>query len=295
MPLEASAANEPVSLRLSTGFDSAITDADAGFSRLTGWPRGEALGQTVAILFGPWSDRAAVDRITRAVERGEELEPLPVKLYSYSGNVFDAMVAVAPDGAGGVICRLDAGAGIADVVHRPSDGESRDVVVPAPDRLLPVLIEILNDGVAVVDEDERIVAANGVFARMAGHSAEDLAGVAVARVMELRFPPGENETMGAAVFTAPEATVRGAAVTTGRGIDHHGRPFRVYTFRASAAAAQPRPSSPLEARTEVFEQTLARKVERGGMPVAVGMLEIVADDEMARNLGSIWRDTLERA
>ncbi|MDD3446836.1 MAG: PAS domain-containing protein, partial [Zavarzinia sp.] len=174
MSLEARAANEPVLLRLSTGFDSAITDVDTGFSRLTGWPREEALGQTVAILFGPWSDRAAVDRVTRAVERGEDLEPLPVKLYSYTGNVFDAMVAVAPDGAGGVTCRLDANAGVAEVVHRASDDESRDVVAPAPDRLLPVLIEILNDGVAVVDEDERIVAANGVFARMVGHAPDEL-------------------------------------------------------------------------------------------------------------------------
>lgn len=293
--MPSSAVSTAAHLRLTTGFDSRITEVDPAFSRVTGWPAEEAVGQTVAILFGPWSDRSAVDRITRAVEQGNEQEPLPVRVYGYAGNVFDALISVAPDGQGGVECVVGEAMGFIASAPVAIDGGAATVVPPAPERLLPILMDALHDGVAVVDEEQRIVAANAAFARMTGIDADELIGTPVDKVLELRFPPGEREPMGAAIFTGAAANARSAAVRMSRGIDHRGRPFRVMALRASAANGPRPPDAPLGTRMEIFEQTLLKKVERDHMPVAVGLLEIVADDEIARNLGSIWRDTLERA
>lgn len=288
-----------VQIRLSTGFNSSITAVDAGFTALTGWPEAEALNQTIGILFGPWSEHAVVDRLTRAVERGDPVEPTPVKLYAYNGQTFDTVVSVDPAGPGAVTVSLQgaAAAGLAPAVAAQSRaGEAFELVPPQADRLLPALLDALRDGLAVVDEDGHILLANEIFGRMVGQDAPDLPGRLLADLLDLRFPPGESEGLGAAVIHVPGAANRSATVNTARGLDQRGRPFRVLTFRVTAAsAAPPRPTSPLQTRPEVLEQTIHRRAVGEGRPLAVGLLEIVADDEIARNLGSVWADTLERA
>ncbi|PWR22354.1 PAS domain-containing protein [Zavarzinia compransoris] len=289
---------DSVQIRLTTGFDSHITAVDEGFAALTGWPAGEALNQTIAILFGPWSERGTVDRLTRAVERGETVEPTPVKLYAYSGQTFEAVASVAGGGPGVSVLTLHGPAGLGAPVPAAAQGpaEVAELVPPSADRLLPALVEAMRDAFAVTDEEGRLLLGNEPLGRMLGTALADLAGRPLAEVMDLRFPPGESEGLGAAVIHAAGAAHRSAAVNTARGIDQRGRPFRVLTFRATASGAGPaKPANPLQTRLEVLEQTLVRRISQEGRALAVGLLEIVADDEIARELGSVWGDTLERA
>lgn len=284
-------------IRLSTGFDSRILSVSPGFSALTGWPAAEASGQTLAILFGPWSDRATVESLTRALERGEPLEAQPIKLYSHAGTAFDALVEVAPDGAGNMVCVLKgANSPAPTAISRP--GKARREVTPPPaDRVLPVLIEAQRDGVVVIDDADQITMVNQAFLRLVGMTREEITGQAMSTVAELRFPPGDSDaSMGAATILAPQALAASAAVTMGRGVDNRGHGFRVLSFRASAATANGghRQTDPLEARPEFFENALMRRLGGDRPPVAVGLLEIVAAEDMAADLGSIWRDTLER-
>ncbi|PWR22783.1 PAS domain-containing protein [Zavarzinia aquatilis] len=286
-------------IRLSPGFDSRILSVSPAFSTLTGWPSAEASGQTLAILFGPWSDRATAERLTRAVERGETLEAQPIKLYNYAGSAFDAFVEVAGDGEGNARCILRGAGGAAPAaVQSVALGEkSRQVVPPTPDRVLPVLIEAQRDGVIVVDDTDHISMANQAFLRLVGLQREEIIGRPLAAVAELRFPPGDGDgSIGAATILTPQALASSAAVSMGRGADNRGNGFRVLSFRASAAAANGghRQTDPLEARPEFFETALMRRLGVDQRPVAVGLLEIVAAEDLAADLGSIWRDTLER-
>lgn len=284
-------------IRLSTGFDSRILSVSPAFSAITGWPAAEASGQTLAILFGPWSDRATVEQLTRAVERGETLEAQPIKLYNHAGSAFDALVAVTSDGAGGAICVVKGTEGPAPGLVKIQGQARHAVVPPSPDRVLPVLIEAQRDGVIVVDDADHISMANQAFLRLVGMTREELTGQLISAIAELRFPPGDSDgSMGAATLLTPQALATSAAVSMGRGVDNRGHGFRVLSFRASASVAHGghRQTDPLEARPEVFEATLLRRVGIDQHPACVGLLEIVAAEDMAADLGSIWRDTLER-
>lgn len=284
-------------IRLSTGFDSRILSVSPAFSAITGWPAAEASGQTLAILFGPWSDRATVEQLTRAVERGETLEAQPIKLYNHAGSAFDALVEVTSDGAGGAICVVKGTEGSAPGLVKIQGQAMHAVVPPSPDRVLPVLIEAQRDGVIVVDDADHISMANQAFLRLVGMTREELTGQLISAIAELRFPPGDSDgSMGAATLLTPQALATSAAVSMGRGVDNRGHGFRVLSFRASASVAHGghRQTDPLEARPEVFEATLLRRVGIDQHPACVGLLEIVAAEDMAADLGSIWRDTLER-
>lgn len=299
MAMMSAAEDGSAEIRLSPGFDSRILSVNPAFSALTGWPSDEASGQTLAILFGPWSDRATAERLSRAVERGETLEAQPIKLYNYAGSAFDALVEIAGDGEGNARCILRGtdGAVSAAAESASSADKRRQVVPPTPDRVLPVLIEAQRDGVIVVDDADRITMANQAFLRLVGMTREEVTGRALNDVAEIRFPPGDSDTtMGAATILVPHALAPSAAVTIGRGVDNRGHGFRVLSFRASAAAANGghRQTDPLEARPEVFEATLIRRIDVDQRPVAVGLLEVVAAEDLAGDLGSIWRDTLER-
>ena len=282
------------SARLSTGFDTKILETDAAFTALTGWPAEEARGQTLAILFGPWSERRAVDRLVRAAEKGEVVEPLAVKVYDYAGNAFDAEVALEGDGPEHLRCllRRHDGRAAGVVVAKGSD----QAMAPSADRLLPALIDSLRDGIVVVDEEDRITLASEIFSQQAGLAVPALIGRPLAEVIELRTPPGDG-SLAAATFLAPERGARGATVSMARGVDHRGRIFRVLTLRSTnAPAAAPAPRvNPLEAGPDVFERAMLRRVDIEHQAVTLGLLEIVADDDLVRSLGSIWRDTQERA
>ncbi len=282
------------SARLSTGFDSKILETDAAFTALTGWPAEEARGQTLAILFGPWSERAAVDRLVRAAERGEVVEPLAVKVYDFAGNAFDAEVALEADGPDHLRCLLRRHDGRAAGVAVAKGSEQS--IAPSADRLLPALIDSLRDGIVVVDEEDRITLASEIFAQQAGLAVPALIGRPLAEVIELRTPPGDG-SLAAANFLPAERGARGATVSMARGVDHRGRIFRVLTLRSTnTRAADPvQRVNTLEAGADVFEKAMLRRVDVEHEPVTLGLLEIVADDDLVRSLGSIWRDTQERA
>lgn len=289
-------ADNAAELRLSTGFDSRIVGVSPRFAAMTGWPPEEATGQTTAILFGPWSDRAVAERLTRAVEQGEAVEAQPIKLYDYKGNVFDALVDIEPQGDGLVrLCLRDPGGSLQR--EAAPAAKPHEVVPPTPDRVLPVLVEALRDGVLVVDDGDHIVIANKALLDLTGFGRDEIIGRPLAEIVELRFPPGEGDgAMGAATILAPRALVSAAAVSTGRGVDNRGHGFRVLTFRASAAqsASVRRRTEPLEARAEVFEAAVRRRAAIEGQGVLIGLIEIVAAEDPAKALGSIWRDTIER-
>ncbi|RJF80486.1 PAS domain S-box protein [Oleomonas cavernae] len=110
---------------LSTGFASRILDVDEAFAAMTGWRPEEANGQTLGILFGPWSNQQMVDRLLRALERGEGTDHLALKLYRHDGATFDA--AVSLDVAEG-----EPGQPRPATCTIRNQGDAVDVAAPAP-------------------------------------------------------------------------------------------------------------------------------------------------------------------
>lgn len=75
--------------------DSSITSCNRAFLNLSGYRRSEVVGQPCSILFGPKTDRDAVRRLHRAVEKRV---PAAVQLVQYlkDGATISDTVTVAP-------------------------------------------------------------------------------------------------------------------------------------------------------------------------------------------------------
>lgn len=72
-----------------------IVYANPAFTRLTGYSASEVMGHTPAFLQGPQTERAVIDRLHNAIERGEVFEGRTVN-YRKDGTSFDIAWTVAP-------------------------------------------------------------------------------------------------------------------------------------------------------------------------------------------------------
>jgi len=280
---------------LSTGFASRILNVDEAFAAMTGWPPEEANGQTLGILFGPWSNQQAVDRLLRALERAEGTDHLALKLYRHDGATFDAAVSLdvadaEPGQPRPATCTIrNRGEGAGAVEATP-----RGLAPPAADRLLPILMGSLRDAIVVIDEHDQILMVNRAFLDLLSDQDTPV-GRPLAAFVEVRAAQGlDDDTIAAATIRQANGRHRSASMTIARGVDQLGRMFRVLSLRPSTVVGPP-PGRRLDAPADVFERTLLKRVDEDHAQVAIGLIEIMADDLLEGDLGSIWDETLARA
>ncbi|WP_147385868.1 hypothetical protein [Oleomonas cavernae] len=118
----------------------------------------------------------------------------------------------------------------------------------------------------------------------------------LAEFVEVRAAQGlDEDSIGAAAILQANGRHRPASMTVARGVDQLGRMFRVLTLRPSPAGAGRQPGVRLDTPADVFERTLLKRVDDDRAQVAIGLIEIMADDLLEADLGSIWVETLARA
>ncbi|MFO7953263.1 diguanylate cyclase [Thioalkalivibrio sp.] len=156
-----------------------ITDADldagprivyvnAGFERMTGYSREEALGQTPRILQGPATSRAVLDRLRGALLSGEYFEGETVN-YRKDGSAYEVRWHISP------VHASDHGDAITHFVSVQKDvteERRRDDEL----RLLPTALEVSVDPVLITDPDGTITYVNAAFEEQTGYSRNEAVG-----------------------------------------------------------------------------------------------------------------------
>lgn len=281
-------------LTLSTGFSSRILVVDEAFTEMTGWPAAEAVGENMSILFGPWSNRGVVDRLMRALEQGEAASNLELKLYRHDGTIFEASVTLSADAvsAATVQCIIRLRGASASGTTQRGGG-----IPPAADRLLPVLLDSLRDIIVVVDERDVILMVNQAFLQLVDGSLLVPVGSPASEFITMRpLPEGDTDGVTAATIHLPGGGSRSASVSVARGVDQAGQMFRVLTLRPAAATTTPgQVGARLDTSADVFERALLKQMGMAPGQIALGLIEIAADDDLEADLGSIWHDTLAAA
>ncbi|HTA39723.1 MAG TPA: PAS domain S-box protein [Candidatus Acidoferrales bacterium] len=148
-----------------------IRYVNAAFERQTGFSRAEALGHGVGILYGPSTNRAAVDDLLAALE---EMQPVVGELRKYrkDGTPFWAEVSIrpiaGPDGrlAGSVIVQRD-------VTERVDAKEELELLSRAIDYARDAIVVFRWDP---VDSIWRMRHVNEMFLKMSGYDIADVIG-----------------------------------------------------------------------------------------------------------------------
>lgn len=156
-----------------------ITDADldggprivyvnAGFERMTGYSREEALGKTPRILQGPATSRAVLDRLRGALVSGEYFEGETVN-YRKDGSPYEVRWHISP---------VYASDNDRDITHFVSvqkditEERRRDDEL----RLLSTALEVSVDPVLITDPDGTITYVNAAFEEQTGYSRNEAVG-----------------------------------------------------------------------------------------------------------------------
>jgi PAS domain S-box-containing protein len=155
--------------------DRRILAVNGALAELTGYARGELLGQPVSILLDGAIDDAAADRLA-AVERGERDVDgrFEVELCRADGERVPVEVDLSPVESDGTPTGV-AGV-IRDVTERRERRRERE--------LWRAMVDAVTDGLYALDGDRNVIAASEGFARLAGRDLDSLIGEHVSVCVE---------------------------------------------------------------------------------------------------------------
>jgi PAS domain S-box-containing protein len=160
-----------------------IVYVNAGFERLTGWPRARILGRTPRVLLGPRSDRATLQAVRAALGNGHPWAGEAVT-YGRDGRAFTATWSIAPvrDAAGTVVRHI---ALLEDVTEHARARDTKVHLSWLVDRLLATASE----GIVMTDEELRITRLGGGAEQIFGWSEAAARGQPVDILMPARSRP----------------------------------------------------------------------------------------------------------
>jgi PAS domain S-box-containing protein len=153
----------PAALIITRANDGMILDMNESFSRLSGYERGEVLGNTsIALDMYPPEER---DQVLQIMEQQGHVRDFEIHGKLKSGTIRNLVVSVEMIQRGGVPCLLST---LFDITERKQTEEQL--------RQLSRVVEQAEDTVVITDRNGKIVYVNPAFERLTGYRAAEAVG-----------------------------------------------------------------------------------------------------------------------
>ncbi|MGC9198962.1 MAG: PAS domain S-box protein [Acidobacteriaceae bacterium] len=172
-----------------TNKDQLILYANVAFTQLTGYSQEEIVGRNCNLLQGPGTDHKTRSAIARALTAGETFRG-EILNYRKDGRPFWNDLSITP-------IRNEQG----QITHYV--GVQRDVtVLKEQERELRIAAEAfeVDEGILVIDPEQRIIRVNRAFCRLSGYAAEELLGHTPAIFQSDRYDQDFYARMWAAIL-----------------------------------------------------------------------------------------------
>jgi len=204
----------PDAIVLTRQRDGMILDVNAGFERISGWPRDQAIGRTV-IELGFFPDSAARGQIhQRLEEAGGALPSEETRIPMRDGRVIDLLIAYC-------VIRDDEEPLLLSVSRDISDFKRTTDDLRRSHRFNQAILDASNALIVVMDPDSRIVSFNAGAEHLLGWPAAEVVG----KPWELFVP--HNQRAEVRRHIANSRVSRGAQVYEHEVMDRSGRRFWV--------------------------------------------------------------------
>lgn len=275
------------SIRIDLRGEGTIRQIDSRFVALTGWSMAETVGQPVGLLFGPHTGRDVVDRLRKAIERGEPMAVTPTQLYRMSGESFAATLELIIDrGTGLVRIRTD---------RVPAGDRDNTLAEVGSERLLEAVLEAVHDGILLVDSSGVVRRVNPGFLQLWHGGPEAPSGMPLEQILELpgRETDAIQDGMTAGHLITADGHRRPVTAMVVHSVDSVGRRFQVIVLRAAGGR---RPEAVrLGAAIEAISAVAVRTVLKDRRAIGFGLLELEPGVGVEDHLGSQAEAVLDQA